>query len=201
VFESIGKYLNSARGWIWIVATVGPTVATFVAGVLEGLPWSHRIVLVTAALASGAVLAYHTLGAYERISGWWGTRKEGERLACQLEELIGVGHAHLRIGEIAQMWSGEAATEYQQNVCLRRLKQGAQEGMIKFEPPAKDGPNKNSKADLRDCVTFFRERKWLALPPIPPPSRTPPKSPGAQPAQQSPFARRVRSNWVTGWRR
>lgn len=180
---------------------VGPTVATFVAGVLEGLPWSHRIALLTAVLASGAVLAYHTLGAYERISGWWGTRKEGERLARQLEELIGVGHTHLRIGEIASMWSGEGATTYQQNICLRRLKQGAQQDMITFEPPSKDGPNKHSKADLRDCVAFFRERKWLALPPILP---TPPPQPTPQAPQQvqrSPFARRVRSNWVTNWRR
>jgi hypothetical protein len=195
-FKKIGEFANSLRGWVFIGSVLAPALATFIAGVLEGMPWSLRILVVTGAFALGAVFAYFGLAAFELAAGWYGTRKEGERVATELEALIAVGHTHLGIGDVVLIWAGEENSDYRRNYCLRRLKQGAQEGMIAFDGAVNGAPNKNSKVDLRDSVKFFRERKWLRLPPIPPPQQTAPR-----PRHSIGPGRPRRPNWVTGWRR
>lgn len=186
-----GQVLNSVRGLIWLVSTLIPLVWTFLAGLAEGLPWSQLVVFATLALAGGAMFAYFILRGYEIVSGWYGIRQEAARLAAQFSDLVNVGQKEIRISHAAELWAGREANAYQKLVCLRRLKQAADAGLIAFHPSVNGKASKDSMAALADVATLFRERQWTTLPPLPPQNAPPMKA----------VERTARRNWVTGWRR
>lgn len=188
-----GLFFSSIRGWFFVFTTLLPPAATWIAGVLEQLPLTQRIPLIAAALAAGAALGHFTLSVWDRVAGWYGSRKEGLRVAKELRDMIAVGHTRLNFGELTEIWTGPDVSRYRSNYCLRRLKQAAELGQIKYEGSYLDKPHMLSDADLIDAVHFFENRAWLRLPPLQS------DSPKPAPTMKPKIPRR--SKWITGWRK
>lgn len=185
MFKNIGLAARSIQGWIWLVMTAVPTVWVFIAGTLERMLWSVRIMDVTLTLAASSAFAFCTLRCYELVTGWYGARKEGLRLAAELEDMNSVGHNRLRLGDVAIIWAGEDSSAIRKNICLRRLKHAAELGLFEYFNPVEGKPTQESRANATALAKFFRERQWLNLPPMQPhnPKRV----------------KRTRSAWTNNW--
>lgn len=191
----LGQILSSLRGWFVLVTTLLPAVATFITGLLEDLPWSQRILFMTAALTLGAALAFYVLRGYELVTGWYGARKESLRAARQMADLRRVGQTEILIGHAADIWSGSLKTDtYSWIVRLRQIKQAADLGLVGFSGAVKGQASKHSAASVEDLERFFRQCRWKELPPLGAQKGAPPKSPVRHQRLHG------RSNWVTGWR-
>lgn len=191
VVLKLGQWLGSLRGWVWIASVLGPPAATFVAGLFEGLPTWQVIPWATFALVCGTGFGFFALRGYEIVSGWYGLKQQGERLAKEFQDLMDVGQKDMPIAHAAELWAGRDANAYEKLVCLRRLKQAADEGLIAYTGAIGGRASKDSKASLADLATFFSQRRWRTLPPLPPQNAS----------RARPVKSVERTNWVKNWRR
>jgi hypothetical protein len=187
----LGQLLGSLKGWIYLLTSLLPAAWTFTAGLFEGRPVSEIVPFVTLAFGSGAMLGSGLVRGYEVVSGWYGLQKEATRLANDFQALVDVGQKDMLISHAAELWAGRDANAYQKLVCLRRIKQAADQGLIAFTGAAGGRASKDSMASLPDLVKFFTEKRFATLPPLPP----------QPPSRIRPVKSIERSNWVNSWKR
>lgn len=161
-FEKIGNFFSSLRGWLYFLLTLVPAASTFVASLVEGLPWSTRILLATSSAASGFILVYFALLSIDYISEKHGFRKEVHAVADDLQIMMNANHQYVKLILVADMWAGDNKDKmWIWNPRLRKLKDAVDSGQIAYLQSGRDKPNKNTDAEIRSVIAFLRNLKSL----------------------------------------
>lgn len=63
--KDFGMLLRSISGYVWLLTTILPTVATFVLGIYECLSWAESVTLTTVTIAAGVDLCVGGLWLYD----------------------------------------------------------------------------------------------------------------------------------------
>jgi hypothetical protein len=129
----LGNFFRSVQGWIILIFTTLPTIATLVAGYLEGINWAARILIAMTVLLVGAALAYYCIRLLEVVSFFSETRKDQKRIAKELGDYIesGIGQ-YIDLPTAAAIWSGSREEgNAKRHLCFRQLKGHTNNGRIR----------------------------------------------------------------------
>ena len=158
--KKIGNFARSVQGLLYIVATVIPSVLTYIAGIFEGIPWSSRIPLILASAAAGFATVYYALRTYHHISERYGFRKEINAAIDALQDMLDEGHEYVKPDMVATMWAGDDADKlWVWNPKLRKLKSAMASGQIDYAQRGNQNPGRRSDAKTSDVIKYFEGLK------------------------------------------
>lgn len=157
VIRKIRVFVSTIRGGIYIVSVLVPGLLTFIAALVEGLPWSLRILRGTAAAAFGFAAVYYALRAWEYISNRYGFRREVNTVADNLQIMLNAGHEYVQLQTVADMWAGDDSEKmWVWNPRLRKLKEAIDAGEIDYQKDANRNTSKKTAAKTKSVITFLR---------------------------------------------
>ena len=160
--KKIGNFFSSMRGWLYFLLTIIPAISTFIATLVEELPWSTRILLVTSSAASGFILAYFALLSAEFISEKYGFCKEVNAVADNLQNMLNAGNQYVKVQMVADMWAGDDKDKvWVWNPRLRKLKEAIDAGEIDYLKQGNEKPSKNTDAKIESVIAFLRNLRSL----------------------------------------
>jgi hypothetical protein len=158
----VGGWLQSLRGWIFAF-TAAPTVIALVTSWLEPLSWTHRLLVVLAVLALSLNIACAAIVLFRLSSDYFASRKEQQRIAAQLNEVIASGVSNLDTPTVAAIWSGsrEEANVFR-HLKFRTLKAAMRSGDVKWvKRPDESKPSIKSSIKVSDLVAYFIQKGVL----------------------------------------
>ena len=158
----VGGWLQSLRGWIFAF-TAAPAVIALVTSWLEPLSWTHRLLVVLAVLALSLNIACAAIVLFRLSSNYFASRKEQERIAAQINEVIASGVSDLDTATIAAIWSGsrEEANVFR-HLKFRTLKAAMRSGDVKWvKRPDESKPSIRSNVKVSDLVSYFVQKGVL----------------------------------------
>ena len=162
--KKIGNFARSVQGLLYIVATVIPTVLTYIIGIFEGIPWSSRIPLALASAAAGFATVYYAMRTYHYISERYGFRKEVNGVADNLQALLDANNEYLKLQVVADMWAGDDKEKlWVWNPRLRKLKEGIDTGQIEYVQEGRQNPSRRTPVKIEDVIKYLRNLKSLEL--------------------------------------
>lgn len=158
--KTVGTWLQSLRGWIFGLAAL-PTVIALLTSWLEPLSWTHRLVAVLAVLALSLNIACAAIVLFRLSSNYFASRKEQQRIAAQLNEVIASGVSDLDTPTIAAIWSGSRDDgNVFRHLKFRTLKAAMRSGDIKWERgPDESEPSVRSGIKVAALVDYFVQKR------------------------------------------
>jgi hypothetical protein len=156
--RNVGVFFTTIKGWAYLMSLI-PTMATFVSGVLEQLPWPYRITLTTVTLAAGLLIVAASLWIWERAAILITNRRERQRIMISLSNL-GDNVNALDLPTAAAIWAGTGEiSNIERHVYFRSLKNAVDNGKISASNLNKAGEvNAKTKADFESLKDYWRNK-------------------------------------------
>ena len=158
--KTLGMAAASIKGWLYMLSA-SPAVMTAYFGFFENLPWSYTIALSTLALSGGIIVVSGGIYIFESTTNHFTTRKNQNRIARDLKELMDEGYTRTDTVTVAGIWSGtNDPNSLQMKLCFRRTKMAINNGDItgakRLNPRGK--ANRNTSVSLVGVKIFFIKR-------------------------------------------